>query len=306
MTSPEPTAFEATVVIVGYNGAEFLGPCLESLLAMDMTPSRYEAIYIDNASSDKSVEVVERFHASFPNLRIVRNKYNLGFPAAANQGAGLSRAPILVLLNQDTVVERSWLRELLWPFEDHPEIAAVGSRVINGDGPRLYSAALEVLYGGICIVHEGDRRTDAVSGCAMAVRVDVLRRVGGFAADLFMYGEDLDLGHRLRAAGHQIAYAPASVAHHQAIRASRASTRTYMFYSARNRVLVCVRNYRRKRSYLVADIFALFPLTAFAELVRSRRRKDAIGWLLEARVESLRGALALIRTRRRPLETSAP
>jgi len=273
---------------------------------MEVTPSRYEVIYIDNASSDGSVEIVERLQTFFPNLRIVRNKYNLGFPAAANQGAGLARAPILVLLNQDTVVERSWLRELLRPFEGHPEIAAVGSRVINGSGPHLYSAALEVLYGGICIVHEGDRRTDAVSGCAMAVRVDVLRRMGGFAADLFMYGEDLDLGHRLRAAGHRIAYAPASVAHHEAIRASRASTRTYMFYSARNRVLVCVRNYRRKRSYLVADIFALFPLTALAELVRSRRRREAIGWLFEARVESLRGALASIRTPRGPLGTSAP
>lgn len=294
--SAAASPFEATVVIVGYNGAEFLGPCLESLLAMDIPASRYEVVYVDNASSDESVAVVERFRPSFPNLRIVRNDHNTGFPAAVNQGAALSRAQTLVLLNQDTVVERGWLHELLRPFENNPEIAAVGSRVVNGNGPRLYAAALEVLYGGVCVVHEGDRRTDAVSGCAMAVRVDVLRRMGGFAADLFMYGEDLDLGHRLRAAGYRLAYAPRSVAHHRAVRASRASTRTYMFYSARNRVLVCVRNYRRKRTYLVADIFVLFPLTALTEIARSRRRGDAIGWLLEARIDSLRGALAWIRS----------
>lgn len=306
MSAVAPSPFIATVVIVGYNGAEFLGPCLESLLAMDVPASHYEVIYIDNASSDASIAVVERFDHAFPNLAIVRNEHNIGFPAAVNQGAELSRAHILVLLNQDTVVEREWLRELLHPFETDPDVAAVGSRVVNGNGPRLYAAALEVLYGGVCVVHEGDRRTDAVSGCAMAVRLDVFRRLGGFSADLFMYGEDLDLGHRLRAAGHQIAYAAGSVAHHSAVRAARASTRTYMFYSARNRVLVCVRNYRWKRTYLLADIFALFPLTAFTEIARSRRRKQAMGWLLEARIESLRGALASIRSQRGQAATSPP
>ena len=129
----------------------------------------------------------------------------------------------------------------------------------------------------------------------MAVRLDAFRQVGSFEGDLFMYGEDLDLAHRLRRGGYRIAYAAASVAHHDAVRRSRASTRTYMFYTARNRTLVCVRNYRRKRVYLVVDVFVLFPLTSLTEVLRSRRRKAAITWLLEARADSLRRAFALIR-----------
>ena len=293
MTASHP--LRASVVIVGYNGEKFLGACLDSLARTDVPSTDYELLIIDNASADRTVALAERFRGRFPHFRILRNERNRGFPAAINQSAGLAESPILVLLNQDTTVERSWLSELLAPLERDSSIAAVGSRVINGRGPGLYAAALEVLYGGICVVHEGDRRTDAVSGCAMAVRVSPFRRVGGFDASLFMYGEDLDLGHRLRAAGFRIAYAKTSVAYHEAVRRERASTRVYMFYTARNRTLVCVRNYRRKRLYLLADLFVLFPLTALTELLRSRRRGHAIRWLVEARMDSLRRSLEVLR-----------
>src|SRR5436305_11519684 len=113
----------------------------------------------------------------------------------------------------------------------------------------------------------------------MAVRLDRVKRGGGFGAARFMYGEDLDLGDRLRAAGFRIGYSKESVAHHEAVRRQRASTRVYMFYTARNRTLVCVRNYRCKRLYLVADVLALFPLTATAEWLRSDRRRLALRWL---------------------------
>lgn len=285
----------ASVVVVGFNGEAFLRACLDSLGRNDVPPSAYELLIIDNASEDATVSVAEQFRGRFPHLRVVRNARNVGFPAAVNQAAAVAESPILVLLNQDTVVERDWLSQLLASFERDPSVAAVGSRVVNGKGPGLYAAALEVLYGGICIVHEGNRRTDAVSGCAMAVRLDAFRRVGGFEGSLFMYGEDLDLGHRLRAAGYRIAYAATSVAHHDAVRRARASTRVYMYYTARNRTLVCVRNYRRKRLYLLADIFVLFPLTSLAELLRSRRPRAAIRWLLDARVDSLRRAFEIMR-----------
>jgi hypothetical protein len=290
-----PSGLRASVVIVGYNGQAFLPSCLESLERSGVPPSAYELLIIDNASEDDTVSVAEQFRGRFPHLRLVRNTRNVGFPAAVNQAAALAGSPILVLLNQDTVVERDWLLELLAPVERDLSIAAVGSRVVNGEGPGLYAAALEVLYGGICVVHEGNRRTDAVSGCAMAVRLDAFRQVGGFDGSLFMYGEDLDLGHRLRASGYRIAYAGTSVAHHDAVRRARASTRVYMYYTARNRTLVCMRNYRRKRLYLVADIFVLFPLTSLAELVRSRRRRAAVRWLLDARMDSLRRAIEMLR-----------
>jgi GT2 family glycosyltransferase len=285
----------ASVVIVGYDGETFLGACLESLADTDVLSSEYELLFVDNASSDGTVALVQRYRERFPNFRLIRNERNLGFPAAVNQAAELARSPVLVLLNQDTVVERRWLSELLSPLERDPSLAAVGSRVVNGQGPSLYAAGLEVLYGGICVVHEGNRRMDAVSGCSMAVRLDALRRVGGLDGSLFMYGEDLDLGYRLRGIGGRIAYAKGSVAHHRAVRRDRASTRVYLFYMARNRTLICLRNYRRKRLYLVADLFVLFPLTALAELVRSRRRRLAVRWLLEARMDSLRRSFEILR-----------
>ena len=290
-----PAGLRASVVLVGYNSTEFLGRCLDSLRSQDLPPSAFEVLFVDNASGDRTVDVVEGYRGRFPHLTLLRNERNLGFAAELNQAADIARAPVLVLLNPDTVAEPSWLRELLAAFERDPAVAVAGSRVVNGDGPGLYAAALEILYGGVCVIHEGDRRTDAVSGCALAVRTEVLRKLGGFAGELFMYGEDLDLGHRVRAAGHRIAYAPSSVAHHSAVRRDRASTRTYMFYMARNRTLVCVRNYHRKRLYLLLDVFVLFPLTSIAEWMRSRAKAEALGWLFEARVDSFRESLRLLR-----------
>lgn len=294
-----PSSLRASVVLVGYNSAEFIDRCLDSLLVQDIPPGDYEIVLIDNASSDRTVQIAEGYRNRFLQLTVLRNDRNLGFPAAVNQATMHSQGPVLVLLNPDTTVEPSWLRELLRPFEQDPRVAVAGSRVLNGDGPGLYAAALEILYGGVCVIHEGDRRMDAVSGCALAVRADVFRQLGGLATDLFMYGEDLDLGHRVRAAGYRIAYAPASVVHHSAIRRSRASTRTYMFYMARNRTLVCVKNYRWKRLYLLADVFVLFPLTSLTEFLRSRRKPESLRWLFEARVDSLRESLRFLRSARR-------
>lgn len=74
-----------------------------------------------------------------------------------------------------------------------------------------------------------------------------------------------------------------------------------MFYMARNRTLVCMRNYRRKRLYLLLDIFVLFPLTSLTEFLRSQAKGQAVRWIAEARVDSLREALRLLRaSRERP------
>ena len=291
-------ALRASVLIVGYNGAAFLRGCLDSLLAMDVPPAEYELLFIDNASSDESAGIVENYEGRFPHLRITWNRENVGFAAAMNQAAELTRAPILAVLNQDTIVERGWLRAILRPFEEDPLVSVVGSRVVYADGSGLYAAALEVLYGGVCVIHEGNRRTDAVSGCALAVRLEDFRRLGGLHAELFMYGEDLDLCHRVRTSGRRVVYARESVVRHCASRRSRATTRTYVFHMLRNRTLVCVRNYRWKRLYLALDVFVLFPLTAATELLRSRNKIRALPWILEARVDSLRRAVRILASQR--------
>ncbi len=292
------SGLRASVVMVGYNSAAFVGHALDSLLIQTTPLAEFEVVFVDNASSDGTAEAVEAYRDRLPHLTIIRNPTNVGFAGGVNVGAAQARAPILVLLNPDAVAEPSWLEALVKPFGEDPRIAVVGSRVVKDDGSGLYAAALEILYGGVCVVHEGNRRIDAVSGCALAIRRDVFDSLGGLAADLFMYGEDLDLGHRTRAAGYRIGYARESLARHAVARRDRASSRNYMYYMARNRTLVCVRNYRRKRAYLIADVLVLFPLTSLTEFLRSRRKGRALRWLFEARVDSLRESLAYLRAAR--------
>src|SRR5436309_12786904 len=101
---------------------------------MDIPAAAYELLIVDNGSGDGTVAVAENFRSQFPNFRVMRNERNMGFPAAVNQAAGLASSPVLVLLTQDSTVERRWPSEPLPSLERDTTLAAVGSCVARGGG----------------------------------------------------------------------------------------------------------------------------------------------------------------------------
>lgn len=103
-----------TVVVVNYNGAHLLAPCLLALRAQDLEPGAFTTVVVDNASRDGSLALLER---DFPEVRVVANTDNRGFAGGNNSALRDVTTPYAALLNNDAVPEPGWLRELLAPFD---------------------------------------------------------------------------------------------------------------------------------------------------------------------------------------------
>ncbi len=256
---------KVSVVVVNWNGRRFLTDCLSSLDRTEYPPDKLEIILVDNASTDDSAAWTA---GQFPRVQIIRNATNLGFARGNNQGIGLaldSGADYAVVLNYDTVVEPSWLNELVQTAESDSRIGSVQSLVLLHQEPERINTSgnqLQYLGFGYCGQYcsnrkEVDSRIKDIaygSGTAVLYHLSALRTVGLFDEDLFMYHEDLDLGWRLRLAGYRNVIAPESVVYHKY---SFSRNPSKFFYLERNRQIVLMKNYR-----LWTLILLLVPLVA--------------------------------------------
>ncbi|HYZ92771.1 MAG TPA: glycosyltransferase family 2 protein [Actinomycetota bacterium] len=220
---------DVSVVVVNYNAGEAILDCLRAL----ETESPAEIVVIDNASTDGSGYAVAREH---PGVRLVRNRDNVGFGPAVNQGVGQTRSPYVFVLNPDAVVRRGSLRALAAALDDHPKAGAVGALVLNPDGsvqptkrafPTLWQSALHGLLGVVWPNNPGTRAytladapidapavVDWVAGTAVAVRRDAFEALGGFDEGFFLFVSDVDLCRRLWDAGWEVWFEPAAVVEH--------------------------------------------------------------------------------------------
>jgi len=205
-----------TLIVLNWNGQAYLENCLASLLEQDYPLT--ETIMVDNGSTDSSVAYVER---SFPSVKIIETGRNLGFAGGMNTGISSSTGDIVILLNNDTIVDRDWLVTLIECMESDCRIGIAGSKVFFSDGVTLQHAGGFVSYPLGFAHHYGYREQDEgsfdavadvpyVTGAAMAIRKSLLHVIGGLDANYFFYYEDVDLCYRARSAGWRVVFAPES------------------------------------------------------------------------------------------------
>jgi GT2 family glycosyltransferase len=250
-------------VLVNYNGGPELRLALQSIVE-EMGATPWEAVVVDNASSDGSDVIANEFGS---HVRLIRNTENVGFSRAVNQGIATSRAPLLLVMNPDCHLNPGAVTALNGELERHPGCAIVGPRILNPDGtvqgsargdPDMFTGLfgrttlLRRLFPGLSISKRNVKTEEAMrsgktsvvvdwlSGACMLARRDALLAVGGFDERYFLYWEDADLCRRLRGRGYEVRYVPGAVAVHRvghssskvrsaAIRAFHASA--YLYYS---------------------------------------------------------------------------
>ncbi len=216
------TAPLVSIIIVNWNGREYLPACLDSL--KEQTCDNFEAIVVDNGSQDGSLELLQ---TNYPWVRVVVLPRNTGFSGGNNAGYAVSRGEYIVALNNDTRAERSWLAELIAPVQDQADIGMVSSRVCSWDDPDL----IDSLGVAICPdgMSRGSRRLARFSGltlskieeillpsaCAALYRRKMIEETGFFDDDFFAYCEDTDLGLRGRLAGWRAVLARDAVVLHR-------------------------------------------------------------------------------------------
>jgi GT2 family glycosyltransferase len=215
---------DASIVIPAWNGLRYLAACLDALLAQAVTGStaEVEIIVVDNASTDGSADLIADH---YPDVRLIRNRDNLGFAGACNVGLEAARSQVLVLLNQDTRVYPGWLEALCRALQE-PRVGVVGCKSLYADGETIQHAGGRIEWPLGMARHDGagerdvgqwdvPRRAEYVTGAAMAFRSDVLEAVGLLDEGFWPgYYEDADFCYRVREAGHEVWYVPDAVLVH--------------------------------------------------------------------------------------------
>ena len=129
-----------SIIIVNYNGKRFLKDCFSSLLDCTYFPN-FEIIFVDNASSDESINLAKSF-AEKGNITIIENAENLGFGPANNVGFEKAIGEYVVFLNNDTIVEPEWLDVLISAIEKDETVGLASPIVLNLDGRTIQSAGI--------------------------------------------------------------------------------------------------------------------------------------------------------------------
>lgn len=237
-----------SVIILNYNGKNFIKRCLQTVLADSYEPK--EVILVDNASQDDSMDMAEDFA---DQIRIIRNSENYGFPKGCNVGIRQAKGDIIVLLNIDTAVRPHWLNELIKPMILNPRIGITGSKLFFLDGKRIQYAG-----GGIkpnCLTyHDGYGQPDApeynvikdaeyITGASVAIRRELLEKAGGLDEGFPMYFEDVDLSFTARRLGYRVRYQPTSVVLHFETFGTPKNSAIYYFKYHRGRIRFLLKHF---------------------------------------------------------------
>lgn len=210
-----------SILIVNYNGKNFLSPCFTSLQKLNYPQEKLEVLLVDNNSTDGSVEFVRK---KFPWVRIIEMDRNYGLMPAINRSVQYTKGDVFVILNNDTVVDENWLAELVRGAYSNEKVGICGSKVLFADRPSIIQFAggyLHTLGGVLSPYYAQENRlyqtvgsTGYVIGCSMLIKKDVFDLIEGFDDDYFMYGEEGDLCWRTWLYGYSVMYNPDSIIYH--------------------------------------------------------------------------------------------
>lgn len=219
------SSVKVSVIVVNYNGKEFLQRCLLSVLANDF--KNYEIIVVDNGSSDGSVSLIKnKFGNKFSNLTILELEQNFGPAFARNQGVKIAKGEYLSFLDNDTQVKRDWITMAIKIFQKDKKIGCIQCKLLLLAEKNKYDYAGEYLNQyGFLVQRAKYKETDngqydqeveilAAKSAGMFIRKDVFNKIGGFDEDYFIFLEETDLGWRCWLAGFQAVFCPKSVVYH--------------------------------------------------------------------------------------------
>ncbi len=296
MQMSDQDAAELAIVIVSYNTCEMTLACLASVYAQTQTP--FEVVVVDNASTDGSAEAIAR---EFPQVTLVAETVNHGFAPAHDIAVPLISAPWLLLLNPDTVVLDGALDKLLDFAKRTPDAGIWGGRTVFADGTlnasscwgrmTLWStfcrtSGLSGLFPASPLMNseamgrwprDTERDVDIVTGCLFLLKRATWDRLGGFDPAFVMYGEEVDLCMRAKAAGMQPRVTPDAVIVHYGA-ASDTVRPDKMVRLLRAKVELIKRHFPAHSRWLGRQLFRLWPLSRAVALGVAGRLTGRAGW----------------------------
>lgn len=241
---------DVSICIVNWNTKDLLANCIDSIHEKT-TGISYEIIVVDNMSYDGSAEMVRQ---CYPQCRIFASKENLGFAGGNNVAVKEAQGKYVLYLNPDTVLATNAIYGMFQYADTHPEVGAVGCKLLNQDGSVQFTCArtYPTLWNQFCELmmlnrvfprskmfstiemnywdHKDSRQIDCLSGACILARKSIIDKLGGFDENLFMYAEDVDLCFRINLEGKKIYYLADEKIYHLEGQSSKQQSNKY--YSA--------------------------------------------------------------------------
>lgn len=304
-----------SVILVNWNRKALLEKCLRSLA--EQTDSDFELVLVDNGSTDGSLACLDPL--SFPSLTVIRNNTNYGFGRAVNQGIRAARGRFIALVNNDVLLDRSWLEEVIRGFDLSPRTGMCASKILLAETPNLIDKVGHVIYGDGQNYGRGHGQPDRgqydhveevlfPDGAAAIYRAEVFESAGLFDEDFFAYGDDAELGLRVRLCGWKCYFIPLALAYHyhSATLGSYAPEKIYLI--ERNRIWLALKLFPGRQLAQVPFYSAIRYLYSLWALVTSRGHvgecaRQGLAWamfraVLRAHGAALRGIPQMVRKRR--------
>jgi N-acetylglucosaminyl-diphospho-decaprenol L-rhamnosyltransferase len=289
---------EISIVIVTWNGRQFLDDCLRAAEAQEGVDA--EIVLVDNGSSDGTAAYVR---ARFPNVRLVPLGENRGFAGGNNAGAREARGEYLAFLNNDTMADRGWLRALRAGIDAPSHFLLATSRIVYMHDPSVIDSAGDGLFrwGGAFKRHHGDRVDRAtqpvevfgVCGAACLILKTVFEELGGFDDDFFASHEDVDLSYRARLRGYRCRYVPDAIVRHHGSATIGVISRFGVFHGQRNLEWVFLKNTPTSLLLRTLPGHLVYNSAAAAHFAR----RGLFGTFLRAKIAALWGIPSALRKR---------
>jgi GT2 family glycosyltransferase len=292
------------VVIPSWNSEGLLPRCLDSLCNQGV---EIELIVVDNGSEDGSVALLEERgvrHRALPR--------NVGFAAALNLGARLTRAPAVLALNADTALEPGCIGRLLDALDADPGLGGVQPRILQledevaaVDAARLYSCGQALTRDGRAIEEGagetqtperlGEREIFGVCGAACLLRRELFEQLGGYDESYFAFYEDVDLNVRARIAGWRFGYVPEAVVWHLGNASWQAG---FARPAAANARLVARNRLATQIKFMPVGAVPRIAAVELGSLLRAASQRRFLA-TLRGKLEAFRWLPRLLRERRR-------
>jgi len=267
-----------TIITVVYGQIEVTAEMLESLFQISYP--NFEIIVVDNASPNCNIRSLKE---KFPAIYLIENQQNLGFAGANNIAIQKALGKYVLLLNNDTIVDQSFLEPLVKKLESNSHIGAVSPKI------RFFSAPDTIQYVGMTQMnpysisnnsigyctkdigqYEHDQKTYFAHGAAMMVRLSVIKEIGLMTDIYFLYYEELDWGLRIRNAGYEIHYVHDSLIYHKESITTGVLSPLKIYFLNRSRLLYMRRNIHGL-TFVISLLYLIFisiPKNIFSRLVK--------------------------------------
>lgn len=284
-----------SVVVPNWNGAAWLGQCLDSLRSQRYP--NYEVLVVDNGSTDESRQIASKAGRWVQWIALPEN---LGFAGGVNVGLTYCRGELVALLNNDATADPDWLLQLVAGLNE-AGVGMAASKILRWGEPATIDKAGHLIYWdgqnrgrGTGEADHGQFEDIAETlfpdGCAALYRRELLDETGGFDPMFFAYGDDADLGMRSRLLGWKCVYVPRAVVRHRGAATSGKFSKSRVLWIERNRLWLALKCFPLELLLLAPLLTAWRLFWNVISLVA--RRGSAARFRLQGSVAELLVALA--------------